>query len=186
LDLWWLTFDLQFSRPGTLLFFTNGIKNIDRYRGKWCDNKNIYIRIHKTMRFLAKKKVKSARGHHKREGSPPSQDGKTITVGNLAIRNCLFVKHFSLFDISTSSGDPKSKESKHAQSSYIESTHFLGQSPAQNGQPTATSWDSLFGTETSEKCYRCFCHVCLKLKSPINGPNWQLGSLIYYCPAAAC
>jgi len=111
------------------------------------------------MRFLAKK-VKSARGHHKREGSTVlqfyCQDGKTITAGNLAARNCLFVKHFSLFDISTSSGEEPGVVGPSRRSTGVEtravlqpreSAHFFGiqgQGPAKNGQPTATSWDWCF------------------------------------------
>lgn len=34
----------------------------------------------------------------------------------------------------------------------------------------------------SENCYRCFCHVGLKLKSPINGKTVMSGPLIYYYP----
>lgn len=112
-------------------------------------------------------------------------------------RNCLFVKHFSLFDMSTSSSDRATRRTEpnwktietRAKFSFFLSLSFpvfgvcFLSGTSQNGQPTETVWDFW---EMSEKCYRCFCHVDLKLKSqsPINGRSVMSGparpDIIFY------
>lgn len=113
-------------------------------------------------------------------------------------RNCLFVKHFSLFDMSTSSSDRATRRTEpnwktietRAKFSFFLSLSlvsrfwrffFVG-----DFSKWATNWDVWDFWEMSEKCYRCFCHVDLKLKSqsPINGRSVMSGpprpDIIFY------
>lgn len=191
---------------------------------KWCDNKKIYtytnIRyvcqslcvdececVYKFMALAWPKKVQRKRSKAPRdiinEGSATSggssQNNNCRQFGGP--RNCLFVKHFSLFDMSTSSSDRPQPHSDELNWKTIETrakfSFFLSRLSFlvscfwrlffRDLSKWATNWDGLDFWDMSEKCYRCFCHVGLKLKSPINGRSVMSGPLIYYYPSlAAC
>lgn len=182
---------------------------------KWCDNKKIYTCTN--IRYVCQslcvsvstslwpKKVQRKRSKAPRdiinEGSATSGGGSSQNNNCRQFggpRNCLFVKHFSLFDMSTSSSDRATRRTEpnwktietRAKFSFFLSLSlvsrfwrlfFVG-----DFSKWATNWDVWDFWEMSEKCYRCFCHVDLKLKSqsPINGRSVMSGparpDIIFY------
>jgi len=178
---------------------------------KWCDNKKIYLCINKyiylqvygaqkKITFKNKKRSKSAQRHHKRRFSnvAGSQNNNCRQFGALAT---VYLSNIFLFltcrlpaestaapqslslslSLSLSTSQPNWKPIQTCAKFSFFFPFFSGQDNSQNGQPKWEEVGWIFW-KMSENCYRCFCHVGLKLKSPINGKTVMSGPLIYYYP----